>query len=146
MAFPAPTHIIFDLDAWCIVCIVVGEVLEPKLQFVCSYFLCVLWVPFFIDMRHLKEVNHYVHRLNKGQMVDLGVVLGLDYIKLSDKMDSPLFHKEVIAAWLRREDYVTDDERQTPTWGNLVAALRDDTVGQNGVASLIYNHKGLRFL
>ena len=96
-------------------------------------------------MRHLNEIYGYVHVLQKHQMIRLGMVLGLDYIKLTDKMDSPLFHEEVIKAWLRKEDYVTENAKRTPTWANLVAALRHDTVGQNGVASLIYNHKGLRF-
>ena len=100
---------------------------------------------FSVDMRHLKEIYGYVHVLQKHQMIQLGVVLGLDYIKLRDKMDSPLFHKEVIVAWLQKKDYVTEDVTQTPTWANLVAALRDDTVGQNGVANLIYNHKRHKF-
>ena len=78
-------------------------------------------------------------------MICLGLVLGLDYNKLKGKMDSPLFHEEVIAAWLRKEDYVMEDTKRIPTWTNLVAALKDDTVRENGVASLIYKHKDLRF-
>ena len=100
---------------------------------------------FSVGMRHLDEIYGYVHVLQKHQMIRLGTVLGLDHMKLKGKMDSPLFHEEVIAAWLRKDDYVTEDVKQTPTWANLVAALRHDTVGQNGVASLIYNHKGLKF-
>ena len=96
-------------------------------------------------MRHLNEIYGYVHVLQKHQMIRLGMVLGLDYIKLTGKMDSPLFHEDVIKAWLLKEDYVTEDVKRKPTWANLVAALRHDTVGQNGVASLIYNHKGLKF-
>ena len=108
-------------------------------------FVCVFLLT-FIDMRHLNEMYGYVHVLQKHQMIRLGMVLGLDYIKLTGKMDSPLFHEDVIKAWLLKEDYVTEDVKRRPTWANLVAALRHDTVGQNGVANLIYNHKGLKFL
>ena len=38
---------------------------------------------------------------------------------------------EMVAAWLRREDYVSED----PTWRALVTALR--RVGQAGVAETV---------
>ena len=51
------------------------------------------------------------------------------------------FHDDVIAAWLRREDYV--QTRGVPSWRSLVAALRDPIIGQNGIAETIANDKGL---
>ena len=97
-------------------------------------------------MEQVKDINSYLHVLQKSQMIRLGLVLGLNYDKLKGKMDSPLFHEEVIAAWLWKEDYVTKNAKRMPTWANLVAALKDNTVQENGVAGLIYKHKGLKFL
>ena len=106
--------------------------------------ICTLSFP--LDMKLVKDIYSYLHVLEKSQMINLGLVLGLDYNKLKGIfMDSPLFHEELITAWLRKENYVTEDEKRIPTWTNLVAALKDDTVRENGVASLIYKHKGLRF-
>ena len=42
---------------------------------------------------------------------------------------------EMVAAWLRREDYVSED----PTWRVLVTALR--RVGQAGVAETVEHDK-----
>lgn len=98
-----------------------------------------------LDERHMNDIYGYLHVLQKSQMVRLGQVLGLKYTRLTGMMDTHLFHEEVIAAWLRKDDYVTDDEERTPTWVNLVAALRHDTVRQNGIATQIYQHQGLKF-
>lgn len=93
----------------------------------------------------MNDIYGYLHVLQKPQMVRLGQVLGLKYTRLTGMMDNHLFHEELIAAWLRKDDYVTDDEKRTPTWANLVAALRHDTVRQNGIANQIYQHQGLKF-
>ena len=93
----------------------------------------------------MNDIYGYLHLLPKPDMLQLGLVLGLNYSKLTGKLDTSLLHQEVIAAWLRKEDYVTDDEKRRPTWENLVAALRNDTVRQNGIANLIYQHEGLKF-
>lgn len=98
-----------------------------------------------LDFRYMNDIYGYLHLLPKPDMLQLGLVLGLNYSKLTGKLDTSLFHQEVIAAWLRKEDYVTDDEKRRPTWANLVAALRNDTVRQNGIANLIYQHEGLKF-
>ena len=41
----------------------------------------------------------------------------------------------MVTAWLRQEDDVM--KRHPPTWRNLVKALRDKMVRQNGIASTI---------
>ena len=52
------------------------------------------------------EITDYLLSLNKDQIFNLGLVLGLDYRKLSAMEDSKRFLDDVIIAWLRREDQV----------------------------------------
>ena len=56
--------------------------------------------------------------------------------------DSETFLNDVVAAWLQKRDQVMT--RGVPTWQWLVEALKDKTVGQNGIASTIAMDKLLK--
>ena len=86
------------------------------------------------------EVTEYLLPLSKTQMYHLGRSMGLSHFKLQDKMDSSLFKDEVVAAWLRREDDV-EKRAGLPSWRSLVRALREQRVGQNGIAGMISRDK-----
>ena len=78
-------------------------------------------------------------------MYNLGLVLGLTQTKLKMMRDSDTFRDDVIAAWLRKEDYVKEESGE-PSWTVLVRALRHRRVGQRGIADEITVDKGLRDL
>lgn len=52
------------------------------------------------------KIADYLLNLNKHQIYDLGLVLGLSDRKLRGMEDSRRFLDDVIIAWLRREDQV----------------------------------------
>ena len=56
-------------------------------------------------------------------------------------MESATFLDDVIAAWLRKEDQVT--EKCEPNWTVLINALRHRRVGQTGIASKIATEQKL---
>ena len=58
----------------------------------------------------------------------MGGALGLDFVNLQKMKNFP---EDMVAAWLRREDYVLKMSGE-PTWRSLVQALT--TVGQGGIA------------
>ena len=62
-------------------------------------------------------------------------MLGLSHAKLKVSMDSGTFLSDVIAAWLRKEDYVK--KKGEPSWTTLVNALKHPTVKQEGIANKI---------
>ena len=70
--------------------------------------------------------------MDNDQIRTLGGAFGLEFPKVS-RMTTPLV--EVIAAWLRGEDNVSEP----PTWKSLVKALRE--IGQNGIADKIEKEK-----
>jgi len=53
--------------------------------------------------------------------------------------DSETFLNDVVEAWIQKTDQVI--KRGVPTWQRLVEALKDKTVGQNGIASTIATDK-----
>ena len=73
--------------------------------------------------------------MTKRELYNLGMVLGLSAVKLQDMMDSRTFRDDMVASWLRKEDQVL--QRYPPTWRNLVVALQNPRVGQNGIAATI---------
>ena len=92
---------------------------------------------------HLTDVSDYLLDLQKQQMHQLGLVLGLNHIKLKAMMHATTtFREDVIAAWLRMEDYVK--ERGEPSWSVLIRALEHRRVGQNGIANKIVKDKGYK--
>ena len=56
--------------------------------------------------------------------------------------DSETFLNDVVEAWIQKTDQVI--KRGVPTWQRLVEALKDKTVGQNGIASTIATDKLLQ--
>ena len=83
----------------------------------------------------LANISSYLHPLDKTTVFNLGLVLGLDYNRLKTMMDSPSFLEDMLAGWLQQMDQVLSTG--VPTWKRLVEALKDQTVGQNGLASKI---------
>ena len=74
------------------------------------------------------KVTNYLKNLEDHQICDVGGALGLAYNVLKK---SRKFPEDVVAAWLRKEDYVIKMSGE-PTWSTLVDALRK--VGQEGIA------------
>ena len=91
-------------------------------------------------MDDLVDVTDYLQNMEKTHIYNLGVVLGLRQNKLKAMMDSATFLDDVIAAWLRKEDKVT--EKGEPSWTVLVNALKHNRVGQTGIANNIAKDKG----
>ena len=77
--------------------------------------------------------------MEKTHIYHLGLVLGLRHNKVKTMMDSATFLDDVIAAWLRKEDQVT--EKGEPSWTVLVNALKHRRVGQTGIANNIVKDK-----
>ena len=76
---------------------------------------------------HFKPAN-YLRKLDNRQIRCVGGALGLAYDTLDKMKDLP---EEMVAAWLRREDFVMSMSGE-PTWRTLAKALR--RVGQEGIA------------
>jgi len=85
------------------------------------------------------EISTYLGEMEAAKILNLGVVLGLSFINLKNKMKSETFLLDVIHSWLQKEDQV----KGKPTWRNLVNALRSKGVGQTGIADQIARDKGL---
>ena len=83
------------------------------------------------------DIMEYLTELGKTEILKLGLVLGLSHAKLKAIMDSDTFLSDVIAAWLRKEDYVEKE----PSWMALVNALKHSTVKQDGIANKIAQKK-----
>ena len=87
----------------------------------------------------MSDIIGYLDSLNKQAVLDLGLVLGLDYKRLMTMRDSQSFLQDMLAGWLNRVDHVLGTG--VPTWKRLVEALNDSRVGQNGVANEIEQDK-----
>ena len=74
------------------------------------------------------KVTNYLRKLDDRQIRYVGGALGLAY-NILDKMKN--LPEEMVAAWLRREDFVMSMSGE-PTWRTLIQALRK--VGQEGTA------------
>ena len=87
------------------------------------------------------DVTDYLQQMERTHIYNLGLVLGLTQTKVKNmKETSDTFLDDVIAAWLRKEDKVT--EKGEPSWRVLVNALKDPRVGQTGIANNIAKDKG----
>ena len=73
--------------------------------------------------------------MEKSYIYNLGLVLGMRQTKAKALMDSPTFLDDVVTAWLRKEDQVS--EKGEPSWTVLVNALKHRRVGQTGIADNI---------
>ena len=85
------------------------------------------------------EITEYLIDLEKTDVYNLGLVLGLSWRKVVAKMESKTFLDDIITAWLQKEDQV----KGQPSWTVLVSALKHRRVGQTGIASTIAKDKGL---
>ena len=82
------------------------------------------------------EVCSSLQSLDKNQILYVGGALGLSFTVLQRMQNLP---KDMVAAWLRKEDFVRED----PTWKILTEALR--RVGQGGVAQTIEDKKSKQY-
>ena len=89
----------------------------------------------------LLDVTDYLQNIDKTHIYNLGLVLGLRQTKVRAMKDSDTFLDDVITAWLRREDKVT--EKGEPSWTVLANALKHHRVGQTGIANDLAKDKGL---
>ena len=87
----------------------------------------------------LADIASYLHSLDISTVFNLGLVLGLDYIRLKEMMGSWTFLQDMLANWLEKVDQVLSTG--VPTWKRLVEALKDPRVGQAGLASKIEQKK-----
>lgn len=93
-------------------------------------------------MLDLVDITEYLHEMEKNQIHELGLVLGLSYTNLKKMDSSSTFLNDVIAAWLRQEDWVNKMCGE-PSWMVLINALKQPRVGQAGLAAKIAKHIGL---
>ena len=87
------------------------------------------------------EITEYLIDLEKNDIYNLGLALGLSQHKVKAKKDSDTFLDDVITAWLQKEDQVI--RMGEPSWAVLVSALQHHRVGQTGIASNVTKDKGL---
>ena len=102
------------------------------------FLLCSIWSQ--VWMTCLRSPTTCMKNLEKTHIYHLGLVLGLRQNRVKTMMDSVVFLDDVIAAWLRKEDKVT--EKGEPSWTVLVNALKHCRVGQTGIANKIAEDKG----
>ena len=97
----------------------------------------------FLDLveNDLLEITDYLLNMEKSHIYNLGLVLGLTQTRVKAMKDSDTFLDDVIAAWLRREDYVK--EKGEPSWTILISALKNPIVSQTRIADNIAKDKGL---
>ena len=87
------------------------------------------------------DITEYLIDLEKTDVYNLGLVLGLSQHKVKAKRDLDTFLDDIITAWLRKEDQVI--KRGEPSWSVLITALKHRRVGQTGIATNIAKDKGL---
>ena len=92
------------------------------------------------DEDDLLDVTNYLQYMEKTHIYNLGLVLGLRHMKVKNMKDtSDTFLDDVIAAWLQKQDKVT--EKGEPSWTVLINALKHPRVGQTGIANNIAKDK-----
>ena len=95
---------------------------------------------FQMRMTCLMSPTTYSTCMEKTHIYNLGLVLGLRHIKVKNMKDtSDTFLDDVIAAWLQKQDKVT--EKGEPSWTVLINALKHPRVGQTGIANNIAKDK-----
>ena len=87
----------------------------------------------FSAERDWAVVCHYIDKLNRSQIKRIGGELGLDVFNL-EKMQN--LCRDMVIAWLRKEDQVKEKCGDPLTWEHLVEALRN--IGQNLIADDIF--------
>ena len=90
---------------------------------------------FSLGEKDLLDITDYLLDMDKSHIYHLGLVLGLRQTKVKTLKDSDTFLDDVITAWLRKEDQVS--EKGEPSWTALVNALKHRRIGQIGIANNI---------
>lgn len=90
-------------------------------------------LPTLTKSDHPRIISFLQGKLTNQELIDVGVALGLDYIRLKNTNTESLF-QDMVHAWLREDDNVLK-ESGSPTWMSLVKALEQK--GFNGVAKTI---------
>ena len=85
------------------------------------------------------DIVDYLWDLDKEQLIQLGITLGLHFKRLKDMEDSKTFCCDLVHQWLNKVDAV--GKKGLPTWSTLVNALRHRRVSQTGVAEKISKEK-----
>lgn len=89
----------------------------------------------------MPEISSYLDGMENAKILNLGVVLGLDFTKLKNNMSTSTFLLDTLHSWLQKEDDVM--AKGIPTWRALVNALKSRGVGQGGIAAEIAKDKGI---
>ena len=95
-----------------------------------SSFICDLYWHTELDQYFYYDVCRFLKDLPPLELRNLGGALGLSYATLTKMTDHNLQH-EMIAAWLRRQDYVLKRSGE-PTLNSLASKLEE--IGQTGLA------------
>lgn len=93
-----------------------------------------------LGFEDMHEATSYLCDLNKDQIYQLGLSLGLNARTLMETRDvapQSRYLDDVLASWFRKQDKVLDNSGP-PTWRSLVKL-----VGQNGIADTIKQEKQL---
>ena len=88
------------------------------------------------------EITGYLSDLDGTNFYHLGLCLGLRHSSIKDMLRSDTYRADVIAAWLRMEGDV-HKRSGIPTWRSLVKALKNNQVGQKGIARKISRDKNI---
>ena len=88
----------------------------------------------------MAEISEYLGGMITEDILKLGTVLGLKFIKLKNNMDSKTFLLDTIYSWLQKED-----NTGKPTWRALVDALKCKGIGQKGIAADIARDKCISY-
>lgn len=97
-------------------------------------------ISFNIEFSDHVSITNYLLSLDATAVHQLGIVFGLSHTKLTKMKDkSQMFLDDVITAWLREEDSVT--QNCPPRWENLVKALHHPRLAQTGIATKIENER-----
>ena len=94
-----------------------------------------LMVPKLMGEDDLLDITDYLIELNKIDIYNLGLLLGLSKCRVEEMMYSRTFCDDVITTWLQKVDQVK--KRGAPTWQRMVEALRHQRIGQNDIADKI---------
>ena len=76
---------------------------------------------------HHFEVFSHLNKLSKEELVRVGTALGLLFRNCTD-----MSKDQIVTAWLKGNDNVVKDERDSRTWDALITALKK--CGNNGIA------------
>lgn len=90
--------------------------------------------------QHHYDVCQSLKDLPPSELRNLGGALGLSYMTLAKMIDQDLPNK-MVAAWLRRQDYVKKRSGE-PTWSTLASKLEE--IGQTGLAEDVKSRKWCR--